>query len=217
MLRVMISNWWLFACRAAFAFLFSLYVLFVQGANLPMLLRAFANASTVVLFGVLAFSAGIFTLAGALRKSNHGVERKLLIADGLGDCLAGAIVILIPSLTLLHLVKIIGCWAVFAGLCELLIAHRIHRHLPEEWFLVLAGVGSLGFGAFLLLGWATDDSTVLAWLGSYALFSAFCMAGLAYRLQHISVLPHTGGLRLQKNMDDARKEKSAKYANRRAV
>jgi uncharacterized membrane protein HdeD (DUF308 family) len=217
MLRLMISNWWLFACRAAFAFLFALYVLFVQGANLPMLLRAFANASTVVLFGLLAFSAGIFTLAAALRKSNHGVERKLLIADGLGDCVTGAIVILIPSLTLLHLVKIIGCWAVFAGLCELLIAHRIRRHLPEEWFLVLAGTGSLGFGAFLLMGWATDDSAVLAWLGSYALFSAFCMAGLAYRLQHISVLPHTGGLRLEKNKDDARKEESAKYASHRAV
>jgi uncharacterized membrane protein HdeD (DUF308 family) len=217
MLRVMISNWWLFACRAAFAFLFSLYVMFVQGANLPMLLRAFANASTVVLFGVLAFSAGIFTLAGALRKSNHGVERRLLIVDGLGACAAGAIVIVVPSLTVLHLGRIIGIWAIFAGLCEMFIAHKIRRHLPEEWFLVLAGVGSLGFGAFLLLGWATDDSTVLAWLGSYALFSAFCMAGLAYRLQHISVLPHTGGLRLQKNMDDARKEKSAKYANRRAV
>jgi uncharacterized membrane protein HdeD (DUF308 family) len=194
MLRVMIANWWLFACRAAFALIFSLYVLFVQGANLPLLLRAFAHASTVVLFGLLAFGAGIFTLAAALRRSSHGVERRLLIADGLGACAAGAIVVLVPSLTLLHLVKIIGFWAVFAGLCELLMAQKIRRHLPEEWLLVLAGTGSLGFGAFLLLGWpTTDDSAVLAWLGSYALFSAVCMAGLAYRLQRISVLPHAGG------------------------
>jgi uncharacterized membrane protein HdeD (DUF308 family) len=217
MLRVMIANWWLFACRAAFALIFSLYVLFVQGANLPLLLRAFAHASTVVLFGLLAFGAGIFTLAAALRRSSHGVERRLLIADGLGACAAGAIVVLVPSLTLLHLVTIIGGWAVFAGLCEMLIAHKIRRHLPEEWFLVLAGAGSLGFGAFLLLGWASDDSAVLAWLGSYALFSAVCMAGLAYRLQRISVLPYAGGLRLEKNKKAAVKEQSAKYASDRAV
>jgi hypothetical protein len=61
MLRIMINNWWLFACRAVFALLFSLYVLFIQAANLPLLLRAFAHASAVVLFGFLAFGAGVFT------------------------------------------------------------------------------------------------------------------------------------------------------------
>ena len=218
MLRVMISNWWLFACRSAFAFLFALYALFVQGANLPMLLRAFAHASAVVLSGLLAFSAGIFTLAAALRKSNHGVERRLLIVDGLGACAAGAIVVLVPSLTLFHLVKIIGSWAIFAGSCEMLMAHKIRRHLPEEWFLVLAGVGSLGFGAFQLLGWATDDSTVLAWLGSYALFRAVCMAGLAYRLQRISVLPHMSTMTEKANVHDISvKARGAKYASHRAV
>lgn len=189
MLRTMISNWWLFACRAAFALVFAMYVLFLQGANLPLLLRVFAHASAVVLFGVLAFGAGIFTLAAALRRSSPGGERRLLIVDGLGDCAAGAIVIMVPSLTLLHLVKLIACWALFAGICEMLMAHKIRRHLPEEWFLVLAGAGSLGFGMFLLLGWSSNDSDILGWLGSYALFSAICMAGLAYKLQRISVFP----------------------------
>lgn len=59
MLRILIDHWWLLACRAAFAWLFTVYVWFVQGAKLPLLLRAFAHASTVVLFGFLAFGAGI--------------------------------------------------------------------------------------------------------------------------------------------------------------
>jgi uncharacterized membrane protein HdeD (DUF308 family) len=182
MLRIMIDNWWLLAFRAIFALLFAGAVFFVDGANLPLLLRAFAHASTVVLFGLLAFGAGVFTLGAALRRSSRGHDRGLLLTDGLGTCAAGAIAVMIPSLTLVHLVWIIGYWAVFVGICQMLMAHKIHRHLRDEWFLVLAGTGSLGFGAFLLLGWTVDDHTVLVWLGSYALFSAITMSGLAYRL-----------------------------------
>jgi uncharacterized membrane protein HdeD (DUF308 family) len=117
MLRIMIDNWWLLAFRAIFALLFAAAVFFVDGANLPLLLRAFAHASTVVLFGLLAFGAGVFTLGAALRRSSRGHDRGLLLADGIGTSVAGAIAVAIPSLTLLHLAWIIGCWAVFVGIC----------------------------------------------------------------------------------------------------
>jgi uncharacterized membrane protein HdeD (DUF308 family) len=178
----MLSNWWLFACRAVFAFVFAMYVFFIEGANLPFLLSAFAHASAVALFGILAFGAGIFTLAAALRPANRGHHRGLLLVDGLGACAAGAIVVLLPSFTLVHLVQVIGFWAAFVGLCEIFMAHTIRDHLPDEWFLVIAGVGSFALGIFLLLRSSADDQTVLAWLGSYALFSAICMSGVAYRL-----------------------------------
>jgi uncharacterized membrane protein HdeD (DUF308 family) len=182
MLRTLIDNWWLFACRAAFAWLFASYVWFVQGANLPLLLRAFAHASTVVLFGCLAFGAGIFTLAAALRSSSKGHDRMLLLLDGLGASCAGIVVAVVPALLLTHLVWIIAVWAVFIGVCEILIARRLRRHLPDERFLAIAGAGSLVFGLFLLQGRSFSDSGMLAWLGSYALFSAATMSGLAYRL-----------------------------------
>ncbi|HEY5027571.1 MAG TPA: DUF308 domain-containing protein, partial [Candidatus Angelobacter sp.] len=135
MLRIMIDNWWLFACRAIFAVIFSFYVLFIQGANLPLLLRAFAHASAVVLFGFLAFGVGAFTLGAALKRSSSGHDRGLLLTDGLAACAAGAVVVMVPSLTLVHLVRIIGFWAMFIGICEMLMVHKIRRHLPDEWFL----------------------------------------------------------------------------------
>ena len=192
MLRIMIDNWWLLALRAIFALLFAGAVFFVDGANLPLLLRVFAHASTVVLFGLLAFGTGVFTLGGALRRSSRGHDRGLLLTDGLGTCAAGAIAVAIPSLTLVHLAWVIGYWAVFVGVCQMLMAHKIRRHLHDEWFLVLAGVVSLGFGVFMLLGRVVDDHTVLVWLGSYALFSAITMSGLAYRLWQIgtTAVPH---------------------------
>ena len=54
MMRILIDNWWLFLCRAVFAWLFAAYRWFVQGAKLPFLLRAFAMRQP---FGLLAFGA----------------------------------------------------------------------------------------------------------------------------------------------------------------
>lgn len=150
MLRIMIHNWWLFACRAAFALAFAAYIWFVDGAKLPLLLRSFAHASMVELFGLLAFGAGIFTLVAALRPSSQGHDRGLLLLDGLGACAAGVIVVAVPSLLLAQLVWIIVFWALLIGVCEILMARKIRRHLRDEWFLAAAGCGSLIFAAILL-------------------------------------------------------------------
>ncbi len=190
MLRIMINNWWLFACRAAFALLFAAYIWFVAGAKLPPMLRAFAQASTVELFGLLAFGAGVFTLVAALRGSSRGHDRGLLLLDGLGACAAGVVVVIVPSLLLAGLVWIIAFWALLIGVCEILMAQKIRRHLHDEWFLAAAGCGSVIFGSVLLPGWVKDDRILLVWLGGYALFSAIAMAGLAYRLRKASTLPH---------------------------
>lgn len=202
MLRVMIENWWLFACRAAFALVFAAYIWFIEGARLPLLLRAFAHASTVELFGLLAIGAGIFTLAAAVRRSSRGHDRGLLLLDGLGACSAGVIVVAVPSLLLTQLVWIIVCWALLIGVCEILMARKIRRHLRDEWFLAAAGCGSVIFGGLLLPAWTRDNHTLLVWLASYALFSAIAMAGLAYRLWKASTLP-------QMPAQDARKENAA--------
>ena len=189
MLRILIDNWWLLACRAAFAWLFTAYVWFVLGAKLPLLLRDFAHASTVVLFGFLAFGAGIFTFAAALRPSSRGHDRRLLLIDGVGVCFGGVIVAVVPALTLTHLARIIAFWAFFVAICEILMARTIRRHLPDEWFLATAGAGSLVFGAFLLQDRAFSDDVLLAWLGSYGLFSALTMSGLAFRLWRARTIP----------------------------
>ena len=191
MLRILIDNWWLFACRAVFAWLFAAYVWFVQGAKLPLLLNAFAHASMVVLFGLFAFGAGIFTLAAALRRSSKGHDRGLLLLDGFGACCAGIIAAVVPDFLLTHLIWIIALFALFVGVCEILIARKVRRHLRDEWCLMIAGTGSLIFGGFFLQSRAFSDNILLIWLGSYALFSAVTMSGLAFRLWRARTLPST--------------------------
>src|ERR1700742_670442 len=138
MLRMLIHNWWLFVCRAILALIFAAYLWFIQGANFPLLMHAFANASAVSLFGLLAFSAGMITLLAMLRPSNRGHGRGLLLLDGVGNCVAAAIAVLAPALGLGHLIAIIAVWAIYIGLCELLVAIGLKGHMLGEWLLLIA-------------------------------------------------------------------------------
>jgi len=83
-----------------------------------------------------------------------------------------------------------GVWALFVGGCELLMAHKLRRHVPDEWFLALAAGGSLAFGLYLFLCWALQVRQLFAWLGSYALFSACTMLALGLRLRKLRNLAH---------------------------
>jgi uncharacterized membrane protein HdeD (DUF308 family) len=78
----------------------------------------------------------------------------------------------------------------FVGGCELLIAQKLRRHVPDEWFLALAAAGSVAFGFYLFLGRMAQSRQLLAWLGFYALFSAVTMLALGLRLHKLRNLAH---------------------------
>ncbi len=190
MLRILVHNWWLLILRGAFALAFGLFVFSAQTLGLTWLLRAVALASVVEFFGLFVFCAGIFTITAAIRSFGKEREWWLLLADGIGACAAGVFALAVPDLTFLALARLIGVWALFVGGCELLMARKLRRHVPDEWFLALAAAGSLAFGFYLFLGRALDLHRLFVWLGSYALFSASAMLALGLRLRKLRSLAH---------------------------
>jgi uncharacterized membrane protein HdeD (DUF308 family) len=190
MLRVLINNWWLFGLRGICTLLFAIATFFLLAFPQGWLVQAIASAWLVVLFGVLAFSAGVFTILAALRGSNQRGDWWLLVVDGGAVCVAGLIAVLVPDLTLISLIRMIAFAALFVGVCELGAARKLRRHIADERFLLLAGAGSLGFGAFLLVGWPHYLESTFKWLGAYASFSALTMLCLAVRLRSLHNLPH---------------------------
>jgi uncharacterized membrane protein HdeD (DUF308 family) len=190
MFRVLIHNWWVLALRGVFALLFALYVFSVQSVRLISFLRAVVLTSVVELFGLFACVSGILTILAAIRGFNKDQEWWLLLLDGAGTFSAGLAVVLLPSVTILSLVRLIGIWALFVGGCELLMAHLLRRHVPDEWFLALAGAGSIIFGTYMVVILIPEVRSVFLWLGCYALFSAVAMLALAFRLRKLSSQPH---------------------------
>ncbi len=190
MLRVLVHNWWLLLSRGVLALLFAVFVFFAQAYGSSWFLRAVALASVVEFFGVFAFCAGLITMVAALRSFGKESEWWLLLADGMAACIAGAVALAAPDLTFLHLVHLIGIWALFVGGAELIMARKLRRHVPDEYFLSLAAIGSLAFGLYLWIGGHWQLHQLLIWLGAYALFSAATMLALGLRLRKLRSLAH---------------------------
>ncbi len=190
MLRILVHNWWLLLARGVLALVFAIFILFAQTSGSSWLLRAVVLASVVEFFGVFAFSAGLITIVASLRSFGKESEWWLLLADGLGACIAGAVALAAPNLTFLHLVHLIGVWALFVGGAELIMARKLRRHVPDEFLLALAAIGSMAFGLYLWLGAHLQLHQLLIWLGAYALFSAGTMLALGLRLRKLRSLAH---------------------------
>lgn len=82
--------------------------------------------------------------------------------------------------------------AVSLGIHELATARTSRGHVPDKWFLSLAGAVSLGFAlAFfgMMFHWIQLEPGPpvqdLLWVGSYFGFSAICMLVLALRLRSL--------------------------------
>lgn len=190
MLRVLVHNWWLLLVRGVLALAFAVFIFFAQISGSSWLLRAVVLASVVEFFGMFAFGAGLITIIGALRSFGKEHEWWLLLADGLGACMAGGVALAAPNLTFVHLVHLIGVWALFVGGAELVMASKLRRHVPDEYFLVLASIGSLVFGLYLWIGKHWQLHQLLTWLGAYTLFSACTMLALGMRLHKLRSLAH---------------------------
>jgi uncharacterized membrane protein HdeD (DUF308 family) len=190
MFRVLIHNWWVLMLRGIFALLLAIYVFFVQSVRVITLLRAVVLTSVVELFGLFACVVGILTIFAAIRGFSKDQDWWLLLIDGAGAFAVGVAVVLLPAVTILTLLKFIGFWAFFVGICELLIADRLRRHVPDEWFLALAAMGSVLFGTYMFLMWRPEVQRVFLWLGFYALFSAVTMLALAFRLRKLGAIAH---------------------------
>ncbi len=189
MMRVLINNWWLLALRGVFALLFAAFAFSVQTVTGTWLLSAIALSGLVVLFGLLALSAGICTIAAAIRGAGH--EKSLLLLwDGIAICIAGAVILLAPRLDLVWLVRGIAAWAIVVGIVELLLARTVRRHIPDEWSLTLAGAGSFLLGAYFLVARTTGSISMLQWLGVYAGFSSVTILALAFRLHALRASVH---------------------------
>jgi uncharacterized membrane protein HdeD (DUF308 family) len=189
MMRVLINNWWLLVLRGVFAFLFAMFAFSLETVMGTWLLSTIALAGLVVLFGLLALSAGICTIAAALRGASHE-KSFLLLWDGIAICIAGAVILLVPRLDLMWLVRGIAIWALVVAILELLLARTLRRHIPDGWFLALAGAASFCLGAYFLVARTTEAIPMLRWLGVYAGFSAVTILGLAFRLHALRASAH---------------------------
>ena len=154
--------WWMLILRGTVALLFGILALFLPGLTLLLL---------ITLFSAYAIAGGIVAILAAIRyRATHGGWWVPLLF-GICSIGAGVIAALVPGITTLVLVAVIGANAITTGVFDLIAATRLLRRLRNAWMLVLTGVLSVLFGIFVLL-FPGAGALALVWLiGVYALFT----------------------------------------------
>jgi uncharacterized membrane protein HdeD (DUF308 family) len=154
--------WWMLILRGTVALLFGSLALFWPALTLLLL---------IILFSAYAIAGGIVTIVGAIRYRTTHAGWWVPLLLGICSIGAGLIAALLPGITTLMLVAVIGANAIITGVFDLIAATRLHRRLRNAWMLVLTGVLSLLFGIFVLL-FPGAGALALVWLiGVYALFT----------------------------------------------
>lgn len=174
MLDMLIRNWWALALRGVFAILFGLMAIVWPGLTL---------AALILLFGAYALVDGVFAVVHGF--SSYGERERwwVTVLEGIAGIIIGIVTFLWPDLTALTLLTIIGVWAIFTGVMEIMGAIQLRQVIEGEWLYILSGIASVVFGLLVIL-FPGAGALSLTWLiGLYALVFGVMFIILAFRLR----------------------------------
>jgi uncharacterized membrane protein HdeD (DUF308 family) len=127
------------------------------------------TAGVTVAAGVLVVIYPLIDVAASLvdARGQRGSARRLLLAGAAVSAVAAAALAVAARGSVADVLAVFGVWALFSGAAQLVVALRRRRELGIQWPMLLAGVGSVGFGiAYLLASSGTDP--MLNMLAIYA-------------------------------------------------
>ena len=168
-------GWRLLLLRGLAAIAFGLLTWLKPGISLSAL---------VLLFGSYALVDGVLAISAAI--SGRGQDYWwLLLLGGLVGIAVGGLSFANPSVTALGLLFYIAFWAIVTGMLEIFAAIRIRREVHGEWRLILAGIVSVAFGAFLLARPGAGALTVLWLIALYAMTLGVILVMLAFKARSL--------------------------------
>ena len=167
-------HWWVFLIRGLAAIVFGLLGFFYPGATLFTL---------VLFYGAYALVDGVFAIVSAVRGKEGMRPRWWLAVVGVLGIVAGLVTYLMPGLTTLVLLTVIGVWALLYGITEIVGAIRLRKEIDNEWLLMMHGALAVLFGLLALFR-PGAGALALVWLiASFAFASGVLLIALAFRLK----------------------------------
>jgi uncharacterized membrane protein HdeD (DUF308 family) len=176
MLIVFTSSWWALVLRGIAAIAFGVFAFLWPNITLTVL---------VLLWGAYAVIDGVIAIAAGIK--SHGEYKRwwVLLLEGILSITAGVLAFVIPGITAVVLLILIGAWAIVTGAFEIAAAIQLRKYITGEWLLALAGVASVIFGIALFLNPAAG-AVALVWLiGAYAIVFGVLLVALGLRLHSL--------------------------------
>ena len=106
-----------------------------------------------------------------------------LAAVGVLGIIAGLVTYLMPGLTTLVLLTVIGVWALLYGVSEIVGAIRLRKEIDNEWLLMMHGALAVLFGLMVLFSPGAGALALIWVIASFAFASGVLLVALAFRLK----------------------------------
>jgi uncharacterized membrane protein HdeD (DUF308 family) len=135
--------------------------------------------SLVGLFGVYALFDGVLHIASAFSVTGTKSFWWMLL-DGVLGIAAGVVTLLVPGITALSLVFLLGAWLVVGGIFRLVVAAEFGKAFGYTWLYVIGGLLSIAAG---ILTFFAPIQSAFAWLwvmGVYSFFYGFLLIALGF-------------------------------------
>jgi uncharacterized membrane protein HdeD (DUF308 family) len=176
MLRLIAKNWWLIVLRGVCAIIFGVSAFVFPGVTL---------ATLVLLFAAYAFVDGVLALVAAF-SGTSGAPWWALVFEAVVGIAAASAAFFFPGITAVVLLYVIASWAIVTGVLEIVAAIQLRKEIEGEFWLALAGAGSVLFGLLLMARPGAGALAVIWMIGVYAVVFGVFLVALGFRARALN-------------------------------
>lgn len=170
---VLANNWWVLALRGLAGIVFGIIALLMPGITLFAL---------VMLFSAYMLVDGAFGIVSAVRAARRKERWGLLALDGLARIGTGVVAFLLPGITIIAFVLLIGAWSIVSGCLMMGAAYNLAKD-HGRWWLGLIGALSIVYGTLMVLAPPAGALSLALLLGAYSLVFGALIVGWAIKLR----------------------------------
>jgi uncharacterized membrane protein HdeD (DUF308 family) len=100
-------------------------------------------------------------------RSQRGSARRLLLGGAATSAIAAVALAVAASGSVADVLAVFGVWALVSGAAQFVVALRRRAQFGNQWPMLIAGVGSVGFGIAFIIA-STGTTPMLNMLAVYA-------------------------------------------------
>lgn len=180
MLAVAARQWWVLVLQGILGIVFG--VLAIAFPDIALVTLAY-------LFAAWAIVAGATQLVEGWRVAEARGRSWPFALMGVVSIVAGLVAAVVPGITILGLVLLLGSWLVIQGVMEVYTAWRIRREVTGEWLLALGGILRIVVGAIVLFMPVIGAALTVALVATWSIIAGVTALLLGFRLRQFRAGP----------------------------
>lgn len=171
------QTWWLILLRGLVAIIFGLLICLYPDITVPVM---------IMFFGAFVLADGVLAVVSAIQGRKSHQDWWVLLVWGLVSIIAGALTLVMPSVTAFVLLMYIAAWAVVTGIMEIIAAIRLRGETLGRGWLIMGGLLSALFGLILFIQPIAGALAIVWLIGTFAILLGIIFVALALRMHKIS-------------------------------